>query len=182
MTAVPSVTRKFKRPKKGVLIERRLRTGVALFPDAEELDWAGPWEVLESELGTLSERAVVSARTASQVENAHDSHYSNLAPADVRPWIGHSPQRRTGDGYHGRGRRPRKGLDGLWELVRAHGASMFQAFAAHPSRWLTGKQLAGWHSRNGPWPPGVPSSPPPSDLGEEWGSHLLQARFHGDSA
>jgi hypothetical protein len=28
------------------MAEVRRRIGVALFPDAEELDWAGPWEVL----------------------------------------------------------------------------------------------------------------------------------------
>jgi HAD superfamily hydrolase (TIGR01450 family) len=32
--------------KRGVMNERRLRIAIALFPDAEELDWAGPWEVL----------------------------------------------------------------------------------------------------------------------------------------
>jgi transcriptional regulator GlxA family with amidase domain len=82
---------------------RGTRIGVALFPDAEELDWAGPWEVLsywartfpEDEVGvfTMAEREGV-VTCAKGLRVLPDLTWETAPPIDVLVYPGGRGTRR----------------------------------------------------------------------------------------
>ena len=92
-----------------------LRIAIALFPDAEELDWAGPWEVLAAWAGGWPYDRVevfTMARTLEPVTCAKglrvlpDNTWQTAPPMDVLVYPG------------GRGTRPQLGDEGIREWIR----------------------------------------------------------------
>ena len=91
------------------------RIGIFIFPDAEELDWAGPWEVLSSwaliypqddiEVFTVSEKEGPVA-CAKGLRVLTDHTWATMPPVDVLIYPG------------GQGTRPQLGVETYREWVR----------------------------------------------------------------
>jgi transcriptional regulator GlxA family with amidase domain len=108
-TTAPGATR--RRPVTG----DPLRIGIALFPDAEELDWAGPWEVLaywatsspdaHVEVFTVAQQALP-VRCARGLRVIPDHTWETAPPIDVLVYPG------------GRGTRPQLENETILEWLR----------------------------------------------------------------